>query len=267
MTIQAQDTLLVPMGLKALVMPTQNYQQDWDRRTLSYKNLNEYKSPLPPPFSNSGDAGTGEVPPTGVHLYWTLPHALTKALTQQDIETAEANSGAIETAEDNSGTVSESGYPFIPNRWLVVRIPDTGNAAAWVVMSDEIDEEKGQTPYVDPFDLTKGNVVNPVKIGIQKALADWAASQGEDSGSQPPYLTIIAPGNANFSAFTPGNQNVFSFYDDLDGLDNATLRYAVLGWYSDPVADPINPANPVNGGTVQWILQPDDGLSVVSRLG
>ncbi|HKN82180.1 MAG TPA: hypothetical protein VJW17_02030, partial [Pyrinomonadaceae bacterium] len=51
------------------------------------------------------------------------------------------------------------------------------------------------------------------------------------------FLTAIAPGNAVFPIYTQHNIGVFSFYDPLTGVDNDTLSYLVVGWYSDPTQD------------------------------
>ncbi len=285
MSFAARNTLLVPMGLKAMVMPAQDQDggQGWDRRQLDYAKINAYQSPVPPVFGGQGLQGTGTPPPTGVHLYWSLPQALTKALTQQEVEILRrADGGALPTGAPP--------YPLVPNRWMVLRIQQDTNGgpaqiASWVINSDEMDPDEGQSAYVDPFNLDAGNVVNPVNIGVARRIEDWLSlAQGSGFANVPPrpFLTAMGPGTGTFNAFTPGASNVFSFCDPLEddgtSIESATLNYAVLGWYSAASADPLNPDNPVNAEGFSWVpvdaaaLPPEfasqaEDLSWVQRLG
>lgn len=282
MSFSADNTLMVPMGLKAMVMPAQdqNGGQGWDTRPMDYALINDYQSPMPQAFGNSDLSGTGTPPPTGVHLHWTLPRALTKSHSQQEV--------AIATEAGVPPPPGVTPYPFVPNRWMVLRIRHDGDAptaTAWVINSDEIDPGAGRTAYVDPFQATQGQVVDPIQIGVARTLDDWVAlAQGPGFTKVPrhPYLTAMGPGTATFGAFTPGAGNVFSFCDPLedDGapIDTATLSYAVLGWFSAPTIDPVNPANPVNAQGVGWspvdaarlpqaLAQEVQGLSWIERLG
>lgn len=270
MSFGASDTLVVPMGLKALVMPTDNGQQGWDRRPMQFANLNQYQSPVPPVFGSTGNQQYGTLPGVGVHLYWTLPRALTTALTRDEVLTRDE---ALLSAKDRSGTdeTHDTPYPYVPNRWLVVRITegDAPTAVAWVLTSDEEDKKSGGTYYVDPGAVAAGNVVAPIRIGVARALADWQSDTGSDIA---PFLTAVGPGDATFAAFTPGAGNLFCFYDDLggtNGLATGSFSYVVTGWYSNPAADPINPSNPINAQGVGWttVGTGAGAVSSVPRLG
>lgn len=285
MSFSAENTLRVPMGLKAMVMPAQDQDggQGWDTRQLDYAKINAYQSPVPPVFGGQGLQGTGTPPATGVHLYWTLPQALAKALTQQEVDIARK-------AEGTAAPRGVTPFPLVPNRWMVLRLrqdPEGGapTVATWVINSDEIDTANGKAVYINPFQVTGDNVVDPINIGVARSLEDWVAlAQGVGFANAPPrpFLTAMGPGTGTFNAYTPGAGNVFSFCDPLDEggtpIDSATLGYAVLGWFSTAAADPINPGNPVNAEGFGWTpvdsaaLPPDlapkaDGLSWVKRLG
>src|SRR5262249_28521269 len=69
-------------------------------------------------------------------------------------------------------------------------------------------------------------------IGIPFALDGW---QERATGAM--FLTAVAPGNPLFSGYFPHSYSVFSFYDDLAGIETDTLSYYFVGWYSDPSGD------------------------------
>ena len=85
------------------------------------------ESPAPGPFANDwGDFAQPQH--QGIYLLWTLP----KALRRRPDDTSD--------------------FPFVPNRWLVVRLltpestpDDPAEVTAWVVQSDAISEEKLST--------------------------------------------------------------------------------------------------------------------------
>ena len=240
------STLIVPVRVEALALSQAIAARDEFRWwSFNYVALNHFKTMQPAPFDRFISA------PVGVYVHWTLPAALRR--------------GAQNTA---TGTVD---FPLVPNRWLVVRTAGTAAraATAWVIESD--------CPFVDkvspqPIDRT---ALYPVD---DKVAAMWAACskdpirraftpQVAPPRSVPPhpalgaigtwfdlaawserapeamFLQAVAPGNPTFAAFVPHCQSVFSFCDDLTGIDDATLSYSVVGWYSDPKQDPAAAAD------------------------
>jgi hypothetical protein len=164
-------------------------------------------------------------PGVGVTLHWILPGALRQG-----------------AADEKSG---KTNFPKVPNRWLITRrSPDPTAAsgctvAAWLVQSDHTDQT--QPVGANQFALfgTDGTF-SLTYLGRQVSLAAWT---GETSGAEL-FLTAIGDGNAAFTAYTAGVDNVFAFQDSLstgshqgDTIALGPLSYSVVGWYSDPAQD------------------------------
>jgi len=228
-TTENGTALLVPMHLDALVINRQITAGGvYNRWRMDYSQMNEFESPMLPPF----DDQKTEPPRVGVHLHWALPDGLTHGV--------ENESGEIE-------------FPFVPNRWLVVRIQPGGSQtgaspiAAWVVISDalELSDEPGPhctSPFLDPDPRkSKPGHVAPARLGTNVTLEKWDAMMGEQGvKAVAPFLKAIGPGNVTFAAFAPGVENVFAFHDDVSDLQATTLTYLVVGWYSQPESmDPL----------------------------
>ncbi|MGB8193391.1 MAG: hypothetical protein WCF67_15780 [Chitinophagaceae bacterium] len=208
------NPLLVPVEVDAFVMNDnvlKNKGTNIQRWHYAYAFLENYVSPQPEPFN-----GTNDLPGTGVMLHWTLPDVLRRGQAVK------------------SGDVT---FPFVPNRWLVVRYsgPVTARTAvAWIVQSDALgnsDRATGGAAYMQPGTTT----VKPTFTGQVVSLTNWKEPD-------PPslFLTAVAPGNKMFAAFQPYCQNVFSIYDPLTGVAaQDTLSYFVAGWYSKQDADII----------------------------
>lgn len=217
-------TLVVPAQIDALVInePLHNAGQTWNQWEMSYNKLNDFLDPMPVPFTNQ----ILSPPDIGVHVHWAVPDGLTHGV-------------------EDPAQPGEFVYPYLPNRWLVVRLMTSADAptappvaTAWVVKSDALGAPDGAR-YLNPdHEATGTDVVEPITLGTSMTLADWQAS-GDTGSGKPPFLTAIAPGNLSFVGFVPGNRNVLSFHDPLTGIDAGTLSYQVLGWYTDPAADPL----------------------------
>jgi len=271
MSATQDNTLLVPMGMKALVITSDADGSLWDRQQMQYSNLNQFQSPVPPLFSAGDSPGEAGGPPEGVTLYWSLPVGLTTVPHAKTDVQGSTTSGL--TGTDGTAGANTVNLPLAPNRWLIVRIAQPENTteapdvAAWMVVSDQIDNRHGTSSFVDPFHTPSGygNMVSPTKIGVQMALDAWSAQQGE-AGVTPPaagFLTAAGPGDVTFGAYSPGTGNVFSFTDGLSGLSTANLSYAVIGWYANENDDPINPAvaSGTPAKTITWTPVTDPELA------
>lgn len=232
--------LAVPVRLTALVVNDSVSARDdfrwWD---FNYLALRDFRSPEPLALDRSVGAEERTSPATGVHLQWTLPDALRHA--------------------DSDPTTGRSSYPLVPNRWLVVRVHgDTQRyATGWVVESDcpmtsevttvssdrtsmyLVDQERvrswrGSTdPIRNAVDV--GPDTEPVRvarIGVSFPLDEW-----RERAPEPMFLTAVAPSNPLFGSYYAHSKGVFSFHDDLRGIDQDTVSYFVFGWYSDPAGD------------------------------
>src|SRR5262245_41771430 len=229
------DALVVPIECDALVANNSVVRRDPVRWwTFNYLSLQHYNSPEPLAFDRST---TGQKP--GVYLSWMLPAALREGT--QDPKTAAV------------------AYPLVPNRWLVLRVQGSTKrtAVGWVIESDcpltpkvTGGDASRTSPYlVDPGIMSMWtNSGDPIRssytpdppppkppvanIGVSFPLSGWS-----ERARSAMFLTAVAPANPVFSGYFPHNFGVFSFYDDLAGVDVDTLSYYVIGWYSDPARD------------------------------
>ena len=219
------ETLLVPMHLDALVINKKITARDaYNRWQLHYKRMNRFENPMDPPFDNQRPKVE-----KGVHLHWALPDGLTHGVENEE--------GEIE-------------FPYVPNRWLVVRIqpgasPDgTSSVKAWVVLSDKYgpDGSGCTSPFIDPDpQKSRPGSVKPTLLGSSMTLQDWNRMMDKgDVTPVVPFLRAIGPGNVTFAAFAPGVENVFGFHDKVSDVGVTKLTYLVVGWYSHPESmDPL----------------------------
>ncbi|MEU8547167.1 hypothetical protein AB0C81_09205 [Streptomyces roseoverticillatus] len=207
--------LIVPVQVDALLVNRRvRDNETWRRWYADFEELEDRKPPEPDPFQS---AASGK-PDHGIHLQWLVPDALRRG--RQD------------------GPAGRVQFPFVPNRWLVVRYSrPTGqpgrapSAVGWVVDSDFLDDADGTSPFLDPWTTR----LTPAWIGRCHDLADapWTEPAGRE-----PFLTAAGPGLPTFSMFQPYHENVFSLHDPLAGVEGpALLSYLVVGWYSDPSWD------------------------------
>src|SRR5262245_20867238 len=207
--------LIVPIDVKAMVH--NNPATPFIRGAVNYGKLASFLDPSPAPFQNEGgDDFSHNTAHHGVYLMWTLPKGLRHGSQQ---------AGGRFT------------FPFVPNRWLVVRLlraedaaPATPPAAAaWVVQSDYVNASDGASAYIDPNSTT---AIAPTRIGRKVSVT--AAAPWQEPAAAAPFLTAVAESNPAFAAYQPFNENVFSLFDDLatQNIGSASLSYFVLGWYA-----------------------------------
>ncbi|MEU1310558.1 hypothetical protein ABZ419_16905 [Streptomyces cinnamoneus] len=222
--------LIVPVQVDALLVNRRvRANETWRRWYPDFERLNERRPPEPDPFQ----ASAADKPDHGIHLQWLVPDALRRG--SQD------------------GPAGKVTFPFVPNRWLVVRYSRPADqpgrvpsAVGWVVDSDYLDDADGTSAFLDPW----AEQLEPAWIGRTHDLAEGAWTE---PGGRRPFLTAVGPGLPTFSAFQPYNENVFSLHDPLTGVDGPSLlSYLVVGWYSDPSWD-VLAAPP--GGDVRELLR------------
>ena len=156
----------------------------------------------------------------GIHLHWALPAAIMHSRHQ--------------------GT-GEPEQHCIPNRWLVLRMwHAAGNSnissKAWVVESDYITDkaESGGTPF-----LLFNSSLELKYVGRTVPLEGWK----ETNKKYRFELKSFGWGDPSFAAYYPSCKGMLGFHDKLEDLKQGDLlAYLVLGWYSDPVRDPLHPA-------------------------
>jgi hypothetical protein len=155
---------------------------------------------------------------TGIFLHWTLPRYFRSAVNGK--------------------------FPFVPNRWLIIR--ECSQKNTWVVESDcpAKKTDKGNSPYLLTADILRvlkesqdkyrsehealyKNDPLYVNLGAAFPLNTWTERAPKDI-----FLTAYSAGNPMFSAYQPHNENIFSFYDSLDGVPNDIINYYIIGWCS-----------------------------------
>ena len=230
--------LLVPVRVEALVVNNLDQRRtQWAINPNVYIGRERLDPVAPHPFSRSRRHSR-----VGVTLHWGLPDALTR------------------------GSVTDSGMVFtkIPNRWLIVRLRLTANNSlltkAWV-----LDSDVQHVDATNPYPKADGTLT---RIGKKHDLADW--TERDNPGAA--YLTHEGPGDVTFAAYVAHNDNVLSFYDNLDdeaafpdepvgdGPERdrrelpAVFSYLVFGWYAKAQAE----ADPLSS----WLTtEPDAALA------
>lgn len=211
-----KPTLLVPILIDAMIVDENPNHQNrkYALNTNNYNQIIKFEKPNPDFLAQSSNTKKG------VHLQWLLPESLTHG--------KEIN-GEIE-------------FPKVPNRWLINRLYLDNKQEiilkSWLVLSDFLEENPTDKAN---FLLEKNGQFIPSKIGKVIDLADF---QGDNINNEL-FLTAIGSGDAAFSVFTPENENIFSFIDEMHGLESEklTIAYQVSGWYSNPSSNPLNIEN------------------------
>jgi len=196
----------------------------------------------------------------GAYLHWTLPRSLRSALEGQS-----------------------SVYPNIPNRWLVIRTTNDGTTIqkkGWIVESDCPYDNDNSISTGSTLFLIDQNVVDawskstqanrknikPEPIDSKLNTKSYTCSLGmsfnqtswKEEAPDTSFLTAVAPGNIEFSAYIPHNSGMLSFYDDLsDAPGQCKISYLVSGWYSDLNDDIISvgPNSFFGLNTIEEVLQ------------
>lgn len=198
--------LLIPILTDALVVDDAFNDKEkglWARNADNYNKVLQYQK------ANNPLQRTDEAP-TGVHLQWILPDFLCHG--------RQLEKGELE-------------FPNVPNRWLIRRIWLNDEKAvqvkSWVVLSDFIhDNHSENANYLHEIE---GKLIS-TRIGKVVELNEF-----QEQPDKKLFLTAVGAGNAAFVNYTPNNDNVFSFIDDLTELDkiSTSLSYSVIGWYSN----------------------------------
>jgi len=171
-------------------------------------------------------------PKSGIHLHWALPEAMARA----------SEHGA-----------TESGYPLIPNRWLVQRFVESSDGLVavrgWLVESDALDGDheanrEAQSCFLDleaaPDLVRRLGACKPLDKGVE-----WKPT------AQPFRIPITALGwgDPAFATYYPACKSVLGFHDPEPPTlaKGQRLGYLVVGWYSELAKDPL-----------QWTLDGED---------
>lgn len=250
----AAPALLVPIDVRVLVITEDAAGRPWSWGRPEYDNLSFFARADPTPFNQVAPGPSGRPGFRGAVVHWSLPDAL--------------------TAGRQSGQAPVR-YPAAPNRWLVARKGPDGarwTHRAWVVAGDISPSPTGGSPWPTPAGKqTSIGAAWPVEQWPgEAALRDRRGPAGADAEAAPMAgpLTAVGAADPSFAAFVPNVNSVFSFADDLAdiraGRDVGPLQYTVLGWYSDPEADPL--LGVAEYGPGGWQTE-DEWRAVVRDLG
>ncbi|HYR07926.1 MAG TPA: hypothetical protein VEQ60_09165, partial [Longimicrobium sp.] len=215
------DTLLVPIHLDALQLteprtvassPADFTRLPWSSGT---RDLNPDTPYLAEAIASQPFQNQYLRLPAGVHLHWSLPDALTRAVDGE--------------------------FAPVPNRWMVTRFAPSGSIQAqWVVESDYLHPPGvGTAPDAIVFPVTPGHRTDPPfrYCGRTVPLASWSATPPLGAAYLP-QLTAVGHGDPAFAAFYPSCRGVFGLHDPFTGSMTGT-RYEVFGWYAAAAADPL----------------------------
>lgn len=161
---------------------------------------------------------TASVLKAGAHLHFILPDAFTHA--------------------------KESGYPQVPNRYVVTRLYADGSknkimAKCFMVESDfmSLDARYAGSVTIPKFEETDLRK-NWRYLGRSYSLEERL--QQDEDAEYLEELTAVGPGDPMFAAYYPSCSSVFGFYDDLHDVPlNTSLTYFVVGYYSNGSKDPF----------------------------
>ncbi|MBL4703365.1 MAG: hypothetical protein JKY54_02530 [Flavobacteriales bacterium] len=174
-----------------------------------------------PPFQNESS-----VLEKGVHLHWIIPPFLGKSTGKKVL-------------------------PAIPNRWKVQKYDSKNDLIKeWIVVSDYIHyptlDKTGAIHLVDDYSIF------PIPTSIQKqgdGPPFCYVGKSFDTSKMPSdleshtyhtkfnqNLTVLGPGNTQFSSSYINCKSIFGFYDE-SGLPGHS--YKIIGWHSDSLHDLI----------------------------
>ena len=218
--------LLVPIHLDALVLPEDKlvveavadfsrlpYCDEDEKADINPDIANISEEIVSPPFQNQN-----LLLKAGIHLHWSLPDALTRARHTQ----------------------SGQDFPPVPNRWLVTRCNNGGEAKEWIVESDYLYPEKTGDQFGSGITVPSGQSRPFRYMGRTMAREQWSEIKSQNNLKAEEYypkLTVIGYGEPTFAAFYPNCHSVFGFHDPDSQREPAGSEYYVIGWYSDPAQD------------------------------
>jgi len=217
LTAPASVPLLVPVNVEALVVNANDRRATkWSVSARTYAGKAELLPIEPPPFATGNDR-----PREGVTLHWLVPDGLTVG-RWHDVA---------------NGT--ELRYPFVPDRWLVVRTCDVDHSLftkSWLVESNHLGTDgTNPVPGEESDRLGRAVVPNTLSEESERTVGVTAAGPVID-GRMPDH-------DPSYAAVAAKVDNVLSFHDDLSDLTVAepvVLSYVVVGWYDDPSSgDPM----------------------------
>ena len=158
MTVTRGVPLLVPVEVEALVVNAADRRATrWSVSARGYAGASRLLPVEPPPFATGGDR-----PRLGVTLHWLLPDGLTV--------------GRWHDADEGTAGPPELRYPFVPDRWMVVRTAQVDaegpseRTRAWIVESNHVGADG----------------TNPLPVGVAERLG---RSYQLDTGSAGGALT------------------------------------------------------------------------------
>jgi hypothetical protein len=214
----------------------------------------------------------------GIHLHWTLPDAIARALSSPE------------------GVTIRSA----PNRWFIARIAANNanpgapvtSINAWVVESDTLWDPVTANDPLPTNLLSIARLRNPIPdpskipnqsfqtVGRTFPYATW--KEPGTAGANP--HTAFGYGDISYASAYAMSPNVFGMYDTLADLDpgayppaTTNISYVVAGWYADlkddPLAQLLYPLDPTSDQIVKvieeqfgWTFAADSAKSLPAQV-
>ena len=183
----------------------------------------------------------------GIHLHWALPDGLTRGSTMRSVV--------------NQIDIDGLFMPQAPNRWLIMR-EEMGEGQSvdrsWLIESDYV-HPPGLKPTgaTTPYPKKNWNGKGPsfAYVGRQMLLSQAGVPDSAQANlfdpkqrltTIGPALTSLGHGDPMFATHYPSCRSIFGFHDedpgfnsDPEGTGAFSRVYHVLGWYGDPMDDPL----------------------------
>ncbi|KAF5540891.1 hypothetical protein FNAPI_10412 [Fusarium napiforme] len=212
----------------------------------------------------------------GIYLSWCLPKMYRAGITATDSTraTEEGNKAYQErrlrsgysTRNDKHGNASPDAsspsqtqqnradveFRPVPDRWIIGRmVHSESSSITWTLLESNCiraldDDELVMSASPQDLQSTTSPVMDvnaPIesqyKLLMGRSGPLDVQRQTKSRGIYKKPFNAFELGHEFFTDYQPHNMGVFSFFDDLAGLDDVVVDYMIMGYHADPDEDPL----------------------------